>query len=78
MCHPGGLALGLLWFSSGRGNGRSFVRFFKIPGSLYKLRHSGSFSAELLLVGKGPFHLRGAKDLESRGATFDEPPSPLP
>lgn len=69
----GGLALGLLWFSSRRGNGRSSVRIF----TLQTWETLGD-SARLVLVAEAPFLLGGSQECKPRGATFDEPPSPQP
>lgn len=49
----GGLALGLLWFSSGRGNGRSSVRIF-----ILQTWETRWFSTRPL-VAEAPFRLRG-------------------
>lgn len=49
----GGLALGLLWFSSGKGKGRSSVRIFTL-----RTWETRWFSTRLL-VAEVPFRLRG-------------------
>lgn len=48
-CATGGLALGSLWFSSGRGNGRRSVKFSRSPGHFTNLETLGRFQLSFWL-----------------------------